>query len=123
MGCRPRPSARRRPGRCICLIATSLTLSFSMPVRIGETERISRWYRMTVASLSRSSWSAIGAAARLRPWALGAVLLLPVFSICIAHFALMAAPGTGFLQYDQAYYMANARAYFADGGFAPVYGL
>ena len=35
----------------------------------------------------------------------------------------MAAPGTGFLQYDQAYYMATARAYFADGGFAPLYGL
>src|SRR5207244_10103246 len=79
--------------------------------------------RMTVRSLALPLIDTPGLAAGARAWLLGAVLLLPVYFLYLAHFTVMAAPGTGFLQYDQAYYMAVARAYFADGGFAPLYGL
>ena len=59
-----------------------------------------------------------------RPWLAALILLLPVLLPGLAHFLL---PGdgrvpTGFLQYDQASYMAMAREHF-DQGFSPTYGL
>lgn len=94
-----------------------------MPARIAGPEAEVRRPRMTVRYLSPPLIDTPGVAAGLRVWALAAVLLLPVYFLYLVHFTSMAAPGTGFLQYDQAYYMAIARAYFADGGFAPLYGL
>jgi len=78
---------------------------------------------MSIRYLSLPVVDTPGLAAGLRVWAVAAALLLPVYFLYIAHFTIMGAPGTGFLQYDQAYYMAIARAYFADDGFAPLYGL
>lgn len=60
---------------------------------------------------------------RLRPWAASALLLLPVYLLYLAHFTVHGASGTGFLQYDQASYMADARAYFASGHFSLTYAL
>lgn len=52
---------------------------------------------------------------RLREWALVVLLYLPVLAFYGAHFAAgLHDPdrqGTGFVQYDQPYYMANARQY------------
>src|SRR5437660_5428794 len=78
---------------------------------------------MTVRYFSLPVVDTPGLAAGARVWLIAAALLLPVYLFYIVHFTVMAASGTGFLQYDQAYYMAIARAYFADGGFAPLYGL
>ncbi len=58
-----------------------------------------------------------------RPWGGAFLLLLPVWLLYFAHFMISGAAGTGFVQYDQAYYMADARAYFADSRFTPAYGL
>src|SRR5215470_6092099 len=59
-----------------------------------------------------------------RPSLLAAIALLPIYGAYLAHF--LGAPhgflGTGFLQYDQPSYMANAREHF-DGGFRLLYGL
>lgn len=59
-----------------------------------------------------------------RPWPAACILLLPLLLPGLAHFLL---PGdgrvpTGFLQYDQASYMAMAREHF-DQGFTLAYGL
>ena len=78
---------------------------------------------MTVRSLSLPVIDTPALASGVRVWLLGAVLLMPVYFLYVAHFTVTTAPGTGFLQYDQAYYTAIARAYFADGCFAPLYGL
>ena len=51
------------------------------------------------------------------PWTVAALLMLPVVVLYASHF-LTQGTGvwpTGFIQYDQAYYMANAREY-QDGG-------
>ena len=61
--------------------------------------------------------------ARLWPWAASALLLSPVYLLYLAHFTVHGASGTGFLQYDQASYMADARAYFAAGHFNLTYAL
>jgi len=59
------------------------------------------------------------------PWVLSFLLFLPVIALYGAHFipATNGALGTGFLQYDQPYYMAIARKYFDDGGLSFIYGL
>jgi hypothetical protein len=58
-------------------------------------------------------------------WVLSFLLFLPVIALYGAHFipASNGAVGTGFLQYDQPYYMAIARKYFDDGGLSFIYGL
>jgi hypothetical protein len=59
-----------------------------------------------------------------RPWILSVIALVPILWAYLAHF-LGVPPGsiaTGFLQYDQASYMADARQY-ADGPFHLLYGL
>jgi hypothetical protein len=94
-----------------------------MPVSIAGPETGVRRRRMTVRYLSLPVISTLGFGAGARVWAIGALLLLPLYFFYVVHFTIAGAPGTGFLQYDQAYYMAIARAYFADGGFSPVYGL
>jgi hypothetical protein len=59
-----------------------------------------------------------------RSWLLAAITLLPIYGAYLAHF--LGAPhgftGTGFLQYDQLSYMANARQHF-NGSFRLLYGL
>jgi hypothetical protein len=94
-----------------------------MPVSIAGPKTGVRRRRMTVRYLSLPVISTLGFDAGARVWAIGALLLLPLYFFYVVHFTIAGAPGTGFLQYDQAYYMAIARAYFADGGFSPVYGL
>ncbi len=58
-------------------------------------------------------------------WGLSFALFLPVIALYAAHFipGPNGAFGTGFLQYDQPYYMAIARKYFDDGGLSLTYGL
>jgi hypothetical protein len=58
-------------------------------------------------------------------WLLSVALFLPVIALYAAHLipAPSGASGTGFLQYDQPYYMAIARKYFDDGGLSLTYGL
>lgn len=51
------------------------------------------------------------------------MLLLPVYLLDLGHFTVLDARGTGFLQYDQASYMSEARAYFASGHLSLTYGL
>lgn len=60
-----------------------------------------------------------------RPWLLSAILCIPVYIIYASNFIFLppGVHGTGFVQYDQPYYMANARAYFSDGIFTLTYGL
>ena len=57
-------------------------------------------------------------------WAVAALLFAPMWVVYALHFLCVpeGLAGTGFLQYDQPYYMANAREHF-DGGFFPLYGL
>lgn len=59
------------------------------------------------------------------PWLLSALLCAPLYIVYACNFAFLppGSHGTGFLQYDQPYYMANARAYFSDGHFTLTYGL
>lgn len=59
------------------------------------------------------------------PWLLSALLCVPVYLLYAANFFNLPphVSGTGFLQYDQPSYMADARAYFARGHFFPTYGL
>jgi hypothetical protein len=59
----------------------------------------------------------------LKPWLTAGLLLLPVYLLYLANFMIPGVSGTGFLQYDQASYMADARAYFASGHFTLTYGL
>src|SRR5271166_4333184 len=59
----------------------------------------------------------------IRPWGAAFLLLSPVWLLYLAHFTIPGAAGTGFVQYDQASYMADARSYFADGHFIWTYGL
>jgi hypothetical protein len=58
------------------------------------------------------------------PWLLALLASLPIGWLVACYF-LGAPPGiraTGFIQYDQAYYMAEAREHW-DGGFHLLYGL
>ena len=58
-----------------------------------------------------------------RIWSISLVLLLPVFLLYFSHFMIINNGNnpTGFIQYDQAYYMANARKYFDVGDFSIFY--
>lgn len=60
-----------------------------------------------------------------RPWLLSVLLCTPLYLVYACNFMFLPPDthGTGFLQYDQPYYMANARAYFSDGHFTLTYGL
>ena len=60
----------------------------------------------------------------LRRWLAAAILLLPVAALYLAHYLLLPEPlfAHGFLQYDQPYYLANAREHF-DQGFSLLYRL
>lgn len=60
-----------------------------------------------------------------RPWLLSAMFCGPLYLLYACNFMFLppGTHGTGFLQYDQPYYMANARAYFSDGPFTLTYGL
>ncbi len=64
---------------------------------------------------------------RWREWSLAIALYLPVALLYIAHFcAGLWNPdlvGTGFVQYDQPYYMANARQYLDGATNGIAYGL
>jgi hypothetical protein len=57
-------------------------------------------------------------------WGISFVAAMPVLLAYFAHFALPpgGTEGTGFLHYDQPYYMANAKALFSNG-LSPFYGL
>lgn len=59
------------------------------------------------------------------PWLLSVLLCIPIYALYIANFTGLPSgvSGTGFLQYDQPYYMANARAYSNGGNFSLTYGL
>src|SRR5262249_40141202 len=59
-----------------------------------------------------------------RPWLVAMLALAPLYAAYFAHFLGTPAGSlaTGFLQYDQPYYMAIARRYF-NGGFPLLYGL
>jgi hypothetical protein len=60
--------------------------------------------------------------ASLVRWAAGFVLLLPVIALYACEYlGAKDATFTGFIQYDQPYYMADARAFFT-GGFHLLYG-
>ncbi len=58
------------------------------------------------------------------PWLIAFIAMLPTLALYLAHYLGTPAGqiGTGFVSYDQPYYMADARAYFADG-FHWLYGL
>jgi hypothetical protein len=73
-----------------------------MPISIAGPETGVRCRRMTVRYLSLPIIDRPGLAVGMRVWALAAALLLPVYFLYFVHFTIMAAPGTGFLQYDQA---------------------
>lgn len=69
------------------------------------------WSGLTIKPISRDGWLACFA-------------LLPVIALYAAYFWFV-PPGdisTGFIEYDQLYYLANARAEMADG-FHLFYGL
>jgi hypothetical protein len=56
---------------------------------------------------------------RLADWLLILAGLFPIIVVYAVHFLHRPGEGTGFIQYDQAYYLANARAVFERGnGFA-----
>jgi hypothetical protein len=75
--------------------------------------------------LSRQWWPGVAAWLRgmFRPWYPAVLLALPATLPYVVHFA---AGGqhlpTGFIQYDQPYYMANAREHFDSGSFSILYG-
>ena len=56
----------------------------------------------------------------LSPWLLSIALFSPVVALYAAYFIIAPAGvvATGFIQYDQPSYMADAQAYFASGHFA-----
>ena len=55
-------------------------------------------------------------------WLMSFLLLLPVTTLYVSHFLPAAGQvATGFIQYDQPYYMANAREFFDSGKFALTY--
>ena len=62
--------------------------------------------------------------AEVKRWLAAAALLLPVAALYLAHYLLLPEPlfAHGFLQYDQPYYLANAREHF-DQGFSLLYRL
>ena len=62
--------------------------------------------------------------AELLRWAVALALLTPVILLYAAHYLLLPEGlfAHGFIQYDQPYYMANAREHF-DNGFSLLYGL
>jgi hypothetical protein len=62
---------------------------------------------------------------RRHPWLVSLLLCLPVYLLYAANFYGQppGVSGTGFVQYDQASYMADARAYFAGPHFSLTYGL
>src|SRR5438477_13038403 len=94
-----------------------------MPVSIALPKFGVRRRRMSVRSLSLPVIDAPSLAAGARVWLLAAALLLPAYLLYIAHFTIMVPPGTGFMQYDQAYYMAIDRENFADAVYAPLSAL
>lgn len=59
-----------------------------------------------------------------RRWLLAALLILPALVPFATHYLvqLNGRVPTGFIQYDQPYYMANAREHFDDGAFRLTYG-
>jgi len=61
----------------------------------------------------------------MSPWLLSIALFSPVVALYAAYFIFAPAGvvATGFIQYDQPSYMADARGYFANGHFAFTYGL
>jgi hypothetical protein len=65
-----------------------------------------------------------GRGAHRMEWLLAAVAFLPMALVYLLHYVCVPAgySPTGFLQYDQASYMANARAVF-EHGFALTYGV
>jgi hypothetical protein len=65
------------------------------------------------------------AAQPLRLWLWALALASPMLAIYVLHFFWPSAAGaaTGFLQYDQPYYMANAREHFDAGRFALLFNL
>jgi hypothetical protein len=70
-------------------------------------------HRHRTADLSHSLWYRLLG----RPWLVASVALVPFLWIVRAHFAYVpkGSVATGFLQYHQAYYMANARQLINDG--------
>lgn len=62
---------------------------------------------------------------RLLDWLWALLLTTPMLATYAMHFALARAGSraTGFLQFDQPYYFANAREHFDDGRFHWLYGL
>jgi hypothetical protein len=74
-----------------------------MPVSIAGPKTGVRRRRMTVRYLSLPVISTLGFGAGARVWAIGALLLLPLYFFYVVHFTIAGAPGTGFLQYDPAY--------------------
>ncbi|MBU0986524.1 MAG: hypothetical protein KKH68_04645 [Proteobacteria bacterium] len=62
----------------------------------------------------------------LKPWVISLLLLSPAAGLYISHFSFGAVdpnkPATGFIQYDMAYYMANAREHSDSGDFTLTYG-
>ena len=63
---------------------------------------------------------------RFKPWVISFILLGPVIGIYVSHYTYAAfnpnLKATGFIAYDMAYYMANAREHFDSGRFALTYG-
>ncbi len=58
-------------------------------------------------------------------WMISILLILPMIVVCAVHFLSQneGLHATGFLQYDQFYYMANAREHYDSGVFSITYGL
>jgi acetyl-CoA acetyltransferase len=75
--------------------------------------------QQTLAGSRASMW-----AGGSLPWLIACLAVLPIGAIQLCHY--FGGPGgelpTGFIQYDQAYYMAEARKHF-DGGFHLLYVL
>ncbi len=61
----------------------------------------------------------------IKRWIVSILLILPMVAVYSVHFGMApeASSPTGFLQYDQFYYMANAREHFDNGAFSISYGL
>ncbi len=74
--------------------------------------------------MPRVSGSPTGRGIDLQAWSIALIAAAPVILSYVMHFAMPpeGMSGTGFLQYDQAYYMANARA-LNEHGLGPLYGL
>lgn len=71
---------------------------------------------LSVADARRPKW---------RTWVLATVLALPFLIPLLAHYVWYWRAGltpTGFVIYDSASYLANAKEHFDNGGFTPTYG-